>query len=40
MAKQAQWGKAFHCQGFLITLRYTTLGSTPLDEWSTRRRYF
>jgi len=22
-----------HCQGFTITLRYTTIGKTPLDEW-------
>jgi hypothetical protein len=27
-----------HCWGFEITLRHTTLGGTPLDEWSTRRR--
>jgi hypothetical protein len=25
-------------QGFTITLRHTTLGRTPLDEWSARRR--
>ena len=25
-------------RGFTITLRYTTLGRTPLDEWSARRR--
>jgi len=25
-------------QGFSITLRHTTLGTTPLDEWSARRR--
>jgi hypothetical protein len=25
-------------RGFTITLRHTTLGSTPLDEWSARRR--
>ena len=24
--------------GFTITLRHTTLGRTPLDEWSARRR--
>jgi hypothetical protein len=24
-----------HCQGFTITLRHTTLASTPLDERST-----
>ena len=22
-----------HCRGFMITLRHTTLGRTPLDEW-------
>ena len=27
-----------HCPGFTITLRHTTLGRTPLDEWSVRRR--
>ena len=27
-----------HCQGFTITLGQTTLGRTPLDEWSARRR--
>jgi hypothetical protein len=26
-----------HCWGFTITLRHTTLGRTPLDEWSARR---
>jgi hypothetical protein len=26
-----------HCQGLTITLRHTTLGRTPLDEWSARR---
>jgi len=24
--------------GFAITLRHTTVGRTPLDEWSGRRR--
>jgi hypothetical protein len=28
-----------HYRRFMITLRYTTLGRTPLDEWSARRRY-
>ena len=28
-----------HCRGFMITLRHTTLGRTPLDGWSARRRY-
>jgi hypothetical protein len=27
-----------HYRGFTITLRYTTLGRTPLDEWSSRQR--
>jgi hypothetical protein len=27
-----------HYRGFMITLRHTTLGRTPLDEWSGRRR--
>jgi len=27
-----------HDQGFMITLRHTTQGRTPLDEWSARRR--
>jgi hypothetical protein len=27
-----------HYRGFKITLRHTTLGRTPLDEWSARRR--
>jgi hypothetical protein len=27
-----------HYQGFTITLRHTTLGRTPLHEWSARRR--
>jgi hypothetical protein len=26
------------CRGFIITLRHITLGRTPLDEWSARRR--
>ena len=25
-----------HCRGLTITLRHTTLGTTPLDEWSAR----
>jgi hypothetical protein len=29
-----------HYRGFTITLRHTTLDSTPLDEWSARRRDF
>ena len=27
-----------HYRDFTITLRHTTLGSTPLDEWSVQRR--
>ena len=27
-----------HYLGFAITLRHTTLGRTPLDQWSARRR--
>jgi len=27
-----------HCRGFMIVLRHTTPGRTPLDEWSARRR--
>jgi len=27
-----------HYRDFTITLRHTTLGRTPLDEWSARRR--
>ena len=27
-----------HYRGFMITLGHTTLGRTPLDEWSARRR--
>ena len=27
-----------HYRGFMITIRYTELGRTPLDEWSARRR--
>ena len=27
-----------HFQGFTITLRHTTVGRAPLDEWSARRR--
>ena len=27
-----------HYRGFTITLKHTTLGRTPLEEWSARRR--
>jgi hypothetical protein len=30
--------RSSHFRGFLITLRHTTLGRTPLDEWSARLR--
>ena len=30
--------KSPYCWGFAISLRHTTLGRTPLDEWSARRR--
>ena len=33
-----QWTKTSSCLGFDITLRHTTLGRTPLDEWSACRR--
>jgi len=26
-----------HYRGFTITLRHSTLGRTPLDEWTARR---
>ena len=34
----APWGPSPHYRGFTITLRHTTLGRAPLDEWSARRR--
>jgi hypothetical protein len=30
--------RSHHYRGFTITLRHTTLGRTPLDEWPVRRR--
>jgi hypothetical protein len=27
-----------YCREFTVTLRHTTVGRTPLDEWSSRRR--
>jgi hypothetical protein len=30
--------RASYCRGLTITLRHTTLGRTPLDEWSARSR--
>ena len=39
MARQAASGSRLPmCSAFAITLRHTTLGRTPLDEWSARRR--
>ena len=39
MAQQPPSGPRLpHCWGFMITLRHTTTGRTPLDEWSARRR--
>jgi hypothetical protein len=32
------WPRPTHYRGFTITLRHTTLGRTPLDERSSRRR--
>jgi len=32
------WLGPSYCRGFTITLRHTTFGRTPLDEWSARRR--
>jgi hypothetical protein len=32
------WNIPSSCRGFTITLRHTTLGRTPLDEWSARCR--
>jgi len=38
----AQWPPSVpgpsHYRGFTIIFRQTTLGKTPLDEWSARRR--
>jgi hypothetical protein len=31
-------GSGPHYQGFMITLRHTAVGRTPLDGWSARRR--
>ena len=31
--------RPIHCSGFEVTLRHTTLGRTPLDKWSSRRRH-
>jgi hypothetical protein len=40
MAQQPHWARAFSLPGFTITRRHTTIGRTPLDEWSFRRRDF
>jgi hypothetical protein len=29
-----------HCRDFTITIRHTTVGRTPMDEWSVQRRDF
>jgi hypothetical protein len=34
----SSWPRPPHSRGFVITLRHTTLGTTPLDEGSARRR--
>jgi hypothetical protein len=39
MARQPYMGRASSFrQGFMVTLRHTTLGRTPLDEEPARRR--
>jgi len=39
IARQAPSGpEPPYCRGFTITPRHTTLGRTPLNEWSARRR--
>jgi len=39
MAREPPVGQGLpHYQGFTITLRHTTVGWTPLDERSARRR--
>ena len=39
MAQQPPLGQGPpHYRGFAITLRHTTIGRTPLDEWSARHR--
>jgi hypothetical protein len=40
MARQTLLGQGPppHYRGFMIILRHTTLGGTPLDEWLTQRR--
>ena len=40
VARSSQWPRPPHCWRFGITLRYTTVGRTPLDEWSACRRVF
>jgi len=34
----AQCARAPHYRGFMMKFRHATLGRTPLDEWSARRR--
>jgi hypothetical protein len=38
VARPRSWARASYFRGFEITLRHTTLGGTPLDEWSARQR--
>jgi hypothetical protein len=37
-AAAPSWPGTSHCQGLMITLRHTTLGRTPLDKLTARRR--
>ena len=37
MRQEPPSGPGPHFRGFTITLRHTTIGRTPLDEWSARR---
>ena len=40
MAQQYSRAGLPHCRGFTIALKRDTLGRSPLDEWSARRRDF
>ena len=33
-----QWARTSSLSGFMIALRHTTVGSTPLEQWSARHR--
>jgi len=37
-ATAPSWPWPPHCRGFTTTLIHTTVGNTPPDEWSARRR--